>query len=105
MPVLFSFYQHRPENTGILVGHGHAGDIHASAGNQLLDPSAAPILLQGSPHGDGPPAMDQEGSQIDVAPFRNPQEIVLAATRMLAGYQAQLGGKLSPVPETGGVSD
>ena len=52
-----------------------------------------------------PSAMDQQGAQIAVAAFADPQQCLLATAGMLAWYQSQLGCQLPAILKTFCVSD
>ena len=53
---------------------------------------------------NGPSSVNQERAQIGVSPFRDPQEHVLSAARVLPGNEANVGGKLSSALEAKGIS-
>ena len=99
-----------PEDPGILVGGGHRRPVCSPVENEVGDPSVPSSeflssrgeFLHGSDH--SPSSVNQERAQIGVSPFRDSQEHVLSAARVLPGNEANVSGKLSSVLEAKGIS-
>ncbi len=48
--------------------------------------------------------MDQEGSDISVAAFGDAEQARSSATRMVSRHETKPGGKLTTIPERGGIA-
>ena len=67
--------------------------------DQLRDPFAARILLRAMMMNDAACTMDEQRPQIPVACFTDAKQFGLPAGRMLARYESEVSGELSPILE------
>ncbi len=88
-----------PGDAGEFIGQGNGGDVDASSVFYLGDPLAQGIvvLVCGSDHGAG--AMDEQASEIGVAPFSDAEQGGFAAGGMLSGHQPQRSGGMTAPAE------
>ena len=84
-PEGFTPAEHRPHDTGRLVGHRHQDDIGGPARKQSFQPCRTPLLFAPGPQQNGSRTVNQELSQITVATLRYSPEPLLAATGVLSG--------------------
>lgn len=74
-----------PDNTRILVGQGDNRDICIAPGSNLEYPPIGRHTPKESLAQDGPCSMDQQCTQISIAPLTNAQQPRLPSTGVLAG--------------------
>jgi hypothetical protein len=76
--------QHRPDDPCQLGGERDDHHVGVSPDEQLTYPCADPRGCLGKVHQGGAGAMDQLGSQVFVASLADPEELSLAAGRVLS---------------------
>ena len=85
---------HRPQDAGVLVGHGHAGLLPSHARRQLRQPARGRVVASVGGHHRRLGALDQQRAQVVVAAFGDAPQTGLAAAGVLAWHQAQPGAEL-----------
>ena len=85
---------HCPKDSGVLVGHGHAGFLPAHPLNELFEPAAGGVVALVHTHDGGLGTLDQQRAQIVVAALGDTPQAGLAAGGVLARHDAQPGTKL-----------
>jgi hypothetical protein len=103
-------WAHRPQNcpcdASEFICECHNGNIAVDTCCQRRHPSAERrgAFAYQEP-GDRPRRMDEERSQIGIAPLGYAKQLLASARRMLIGHQSQPSGEVSPLFECGAIPD
>ena len=91
--------QERPCHPHRFVRQGHGGDIFVAPAAQTLCPPAQSVILVLGCLDHRARAVNQQSTQVGIAAFANAQQLVFAATAMLARNQSTPSGGISPALE------
>ena len=80
--------QQRPGEPRVFVGHRHGRDVVMSASGELIKPRSSAIRPCLCELNQSPATMDEQGSQVDVAPFADAKQLRPAAAGDLTRNQA-----------------
>ena len=97
--------QHRPDNACQLGGERDDHDVGMSSDEQLTYPCADPRGCLGKMRQSGAGAIDQLGPQLFIASLADPEELGLAASRVLSRRQSEPGRQIASLGEGGAVPD
>src|SRR5512144_2568899 len=92
--------QQRLGDPRVLVRQRDGGHILRPSAEESLQPLVGRMNLAFAYPDHGPRSVDQQGSQVNITPFADSQQGLLATCGVLPGDQSQPGRKLAPIFET-----
>ncbi len=103
--ILRSVLHHRPGDSCSLVGQGDRRHVVVTTLRNSGDPSTQPVVFAFGVLDDCARPVDQQGAQVCVAAFSDPQESFLAARAVLPWGQSEGSRHLPTIGKLPGIAD